>query len=393
MSRLTSFREDARTRMQSARDRMPDVTGMISSWWHGLPVWAQWLIGIGAVVLAVLAPADSVGRIMAPSSDWKSILFFPIGVFILLALGLNIVVGLAGLLDLGYVAFFAIGAYTMGLISTTYNVDFWIILPIGIAAAALSGVILGAPTLRLRGDYLAIVTLGFGEIIRITANNSSFTGGPRGIAGIAHPPNIGHISAFQYGVIDPKPYYYLVLALIIVVIVVARRLERSRVGRAWAAIREDEDAAELMGVPTFRFKVWAFAMGAAIAGAAGVAFSSKVIAITPDNFPLLTSILVLCAVVLGGSGNIVGVILGAFLVAWLPERFRGLAQYRVMIFGAVLVVMMIFRPEGILPARLRRSSLLSAGAGMAPSATAAVEEEEAEIEEAEPVELEGGGAR
>jgi branched-chain amino acid transport system permease protein len=315
---------------------------------------------------------------MAPSSDWKSILFYPIGVYVLLAVGLNIVVGQAGLLDLGYVAFFAIGSYTMALLGTETSLDFWEILPIAVVTSAVSGVVLGAPTLRLRGDYLAIVTLGFGEIIRISANQSSFTGGPRGVSGIPHPPDIGHFSATTYGVLDPRPYYYLCLALIVLVIVVARRLERSRVGRAWAAIREDEDAAEMMGVPTFRYKVWAFAIGASIAGSAGALFAAKVIAITPDNFPLLLSILVLCAVVLGGSGNLVGVILGAFVVAYLPERFRNFANYRVLFFGAALVVMMIFRPEGLLPARLRRSSLLSAGAGVRPAPTTVVEEEEEE---------------
>ncbi|MBV8979737.1 MAG: branched-chain amino acid ABC transporter permease [Acidimicrobiia bacterium] len=301
---------------------------------------------------------------MAPESDWKSILFFPIGVYVLLAVGLNIVVGEAGLLDLGYVAFFAIGGYAMALLGTEQGWSFWVILPTAIAMAAVAGVILGAPTLRLRGDYLAIVTLGFGEIIRITANNSNWMGGPRGIAGIPHPPNVGHVSQLQYGVIDPKPYYYLVLALLVIVIVVVQRLKHSRVGRAWMAIREDEDAAELMGVPTFKFKLWAFAIGASIGGAGGVMFASKVIAITPSNFPFILSVLILAAVVMGGSGNIAGVILGAFLVAWLPERFRGFADYRVLVFGGALVVLMIFRPQGLLPSRQRAEEMTEGQGGM-----------------------------
>ncbi|TMM16499.1 MAG: branched-chain amino acid ABC transporter permease [Actinobacteria bacterium] len=357
------------------RARLPDLTGPVARAWHRLPRWSQWLVRLGIIVLAVLAPADWVGQIMAPASDWKTLLFYPIGIFVLLAVGLNVVVGQAGILDLGYVAFFAIGGYTMALLGVNVGLDFWIILPTAVALCAVSGLVLGTPALRLRGDYLAIVTLGFGEIIRISATNASWTGGPRGIAGIPHPPDIGNLNAFTYGVLDPTPYYYLVLALIVVVIFVARRLERSRVGRAWAAIREDEDAAALMGVPTFRFKLWAFAIGGSIGGGAGVMFSAKNIAITPDNFPLLLSILVLSAVVLGGSGNLPGVILGAFLVAWLPERFRGLADYRVLIFGAALVIMMIFRPEGLLPSRRRRSSLRTGtGAGAAP--TAVVEQEE-----------------
>lgn len=339
-------------------------TDLVLSVWAKMPRWQRWIVRIVAVVLVVLAPSQFVGNIMAPASDWKSILFYPIGTYILLALGLNIVVGQAGILDLGYVAFFAIGGYAMGILGVTYHLSFWEILPIGIAAAALSGVILGSPTLRLRGDYLAIVTLGFGEIIFRTANNLSVTGGPTGISGIPHPPNIDHFSFLTYGVLDPRPYYYLELGMIILVLFVTNRFEHSRVGRSWAAIREDEDAAELMGVPTFAYKVWAFVMGASIAGMAGVMYASKVIAITPENYPLLLSIIILSAVVLGGSGNKAGVILGAFMVAWLPERFRGFANYRVLFFGASLVIMMIFRPGGLIPVKRRRAELLEGRGGL-----------------------------
>jgi branched-chain amino acid transport system permease protein len=262
------------------------------------------------------------------------------------------------------VAFFAIGSYAMATIATQRHWDFWLILPVGVVVAAAAGVILGAPTLRLRGDYLAIVTLGFGEIIRIVATNSNWLGGPRGISSIPHPPSVGHVNALQYGVLDPKPYYYLVLAMIVFVFFVVRRLERSRVGRAWQAIREDEDAAELMGVPTFKYKLWAFAMGAAIGGMAGVLFAAKEIAITPDNFQFLLSVLILAAVVLGGQGNLPGVMVGAFLVAWLPERFRNLQNDRVLIFGAVLVAIMVLRPEGLLPSRKRRAEIQAGQGGM-----------------------------
>jgi len=356
--------EMVRGRLRGARRNLPDITGMVGSWWDRRPRWQHWLVLLVALVLAVLAPANSIGRIMAPSSDWKTILFNPIGVYVLLAIGLNIVVGLAGLLDLGYVAFFAIGAYALATLATKQHWNFWAVLPVGILVAAVAGVILGAPTLRLRGDYLAIVTLGFGEIIRIVANNSNWLGGPRGISNIPHPPSIGHVKALTYGVLDPKPYYYLVLAMIVLVIFVVRRLDRSRVGRAWQAIREDEDAAELMGVPAFKFKLWAFAMGASIGGMCGVLFAAKQIAITPDNFQFLLSVLILAAVVLGGSGNLPGVMLGAFLVAWLPERFRSLQNYRYLIFGAALVALMVFRPEGLLPSRRRREEMAAGQGGM-----------------------------
>ena len=330
-------------------------------WWAAQSRLVRLLIAVGLLAFAALAP-------LGLSPYWQGVLFFPVGVYVLLALGLNIVVGQAGLLDLGYVAFFAIGGYMMAVIGTKFGWSFWEILIVGVLASALSGVVLGAPTLRLRGDYLAIVTLGFGEIVRITAQNTDYIGGPRGIAGIPHPPNLSEtevfgVTPFRYGVLDPRPYYYLLVAVIVLVIIFAKRLERSRVGRAWSAIREDEDAAELMGVPTFKFKLAAFAIGASIGGAAGVVWAGKVISIIPANFPFILSATILAAVVLGGSGNIPGVMLGAFLIAWLPERFRQLQDYRVLAFGAVLVLMMILRPEGILPSRRRQAELAEGGGG------------------------------
>ena len=351
------------------RERIGGGLERIRELWATAPRWARWVVYLALIVAALLLPSQSIGSFMTPQSDWATVLFYPIGIYILLALGLNVVVGQAGLLDLGYVAFFAIGGYMMAVLGTRFGWNFWEILVVGVLATALSGILLGAPTLRLRGDYLAIVTLGFGEIVRITAQNTDYIGGPRGIAGIPHPPSftdfeIFGVTPFRYGVLDPRPYYYLLVLAIVLTIIFAKRLENSRVGRAWSAIREDEDAAELMGVPTFRFKLAAFLIGASIGGAAGVVWAGKVISIIPANFPFILSATILAAVVLGGSGNIPGVMLGAFLIAWLPERFRELQDYRVLAFGAVLVLMMILRPEGLLPSRRRKAEFAEGGGGM-----------------------------
>lgn len=332
-----------------------DMTGRVAQRWDALPKPAKWGLLAAIVVFLYVLPTLEIPLLDTPKSDFASVLFYPVGIFVLCAIGLNVVVGLAGLLDLGYVAFFAIGGYTMALLGVNHGLSFLEILPIAIVISMIAGLLLGSPTLRLRGDYLAIVTLGFGEIIRITARNTDSLGGPRGIFGIPHPPDV---AGLEFGVIDPKPYYWLLLTMIIFVIWVVRRLEASRVGRAWTAIREDEDAAELMGVPTFRFKLWAFVVGAAVGGMAGTLFASKVISITPDNFTLILSILFLSAVVLGGSGNLVGVIVGAIVVAYLPERFRGFEDLRVLVFGGALVAMMIFRPQGLIPSRRRAAELV-----------------------------------
>ncbi|MGH3663956.1 MAG: branched-chain amino acid ABC transporter permease [Micromonosporaceae bacterium] len=329
----------------------------VSRWWARAPWWQRWAVYALAIVGALLLPNATF---MTPAAHWPTVLFYPIGGFVLLAIGLNVVVGQAGLLDLGYVAFFAIGGYTMAVLGTKFGLGFWEIMPLAIVISAAAGVILGAPTLRLRGDYLAIVTLGFGEIVRVVAENTEYLGASRGIVGIPHPPPM---LGLEFGV-DPLPYYYLLVALAVLVIIFVRRLEKSRVGRAWAAIREDEDAAEIMGVPTFRFRILAFMIGSAIGGVTGVLFAAKTIAILPTNFPFLLSAIVLVCVVFGGSGNLPGVILGAFLIAWLPERFRGFEDYRVLVFGAVLVVMMAFRPEGLLPSRRRKAELTEGTGGM-----------------------------
>ena len=344
---------------RSAWEQIPrPPAGWFSSRWARLP-WPVRILVVVALFLffALVVPSDPVARVMSPQSAWTSILFYPIGCYVLLAVGLNVVVGQAGMLDLGYVAFFAVGGYAMGLLSTEQHWNFWYILPAGIILSAAAGVILGVPVLRLRGDYLAIVTLGFGLIISIAANNWNWTGGPRGINGIPSPPNIGNVKAFNYGVGNDKPYYYLVLAAIFLVIFVVRRLERSRVGRAWAAIREDEDVAELMGVPTYRFRLLAFGFGAAVGGMVGVFYAAQQTHIDPTDFTYSLSVIIVAAVVLGGSGNLVGVILGAFVVAWLPERLRGFQDYRIMVFGGLLIIVMAIRPEGLIPSRRRRAEM------------------------------------
>jgi branched-chain amino acid transport system permease protein len=352
-----------------SRQTIGNRVQQIRDWWAHAPRWARWLVYIALIIAALLLPASSIGSFMTPRSDWATVLFYPIGVYVALAIGLNVVVGYAGLLDLGYVAFFAIGGYSMAVLGTNFGWSFWEVLIVGVLLTSGSGLILGAPTLRLRGDYLAIVTLGFGEIVRISAQNTDAIGGPRGIAGIPHPPNLSDFEIFgvkplRYGLLDPRPYYYLLVLLIVLTIIFVKRLEKSRVGRAWAAIREDEDAAELMGVPTFRYKLAAFAIGASIGGAVGVVWATKVISIIPANFPFFLSATILAAVVLGGSGNIPGVMLGAFLIAWLPERFRVFEDYRVLLFGAALVLMMALRPEGIWPSRRRQAELAEGTGGM-----------------------------
>lgn len=268
------------------------------------------------------------------------------GLYALLAAGLNITVGSAGLLDLGYAAFYGVGAYVYALLSTGIGLSFWLGLPLGGLLAALFGVILGMITLRLRGDYLAIVTLGFVQIIYLVFNNwDSVTNGPNGILNIGRPELVG------FTLRQPVHFYYLILALLFFTVLAIDRLTHSQIGRAWIAIREDELAASAMGINTTRMKILAFALGAGIAGVAGVFFAAKYTFVSPESFTFLESVRVLSMVVLGGMGSLPGAILGAFLLTVLPEILRGLASYRMLIFGAALVVMMIFRPQGLLGRR------------------------------------------
>lgn len=266
------------------------------------------------------------------------------GIYVMLALGLNIVVGQTGILVLGYVAFYAVGAYGYALLSTKAGIGFFPVIPIAVFLAGVSGLLLGAPILRLRGDYLAIVTLGFGEITRIVLNNwDTLTGGPNGISGIPRPS----------GFLSLKSYYFLVLLAVALTVFVAARLARSRIGRAWIAIREDETAAEAMGVNTTWLKLLAFALGAALAGLAGVFYAAKMGFVSPESFNFLESVIILCMVVLGGMGSIPGVILGAVVLYLLPEGLREFQQYRMLLFGAAMVVIMVFRPQGLIGTRRR----------------------------------------
>jgi branched-chain amino acid transport system permease protein len=293
-----------------------------------------------------------------------------VGIYVLMGLGLNIVVGLAGLLDLGYVVFFAVGSYTIGLLTapTPHHLmwDFWIVLPIAIFLAAIIGVLLGIPVLRLRGDYLAIVTLGFGEIIRVLLKAealSSFSNGPRGI------PSIGQPAFFGLPFNSSADFMYMIIFSVLLVIFLTNRLQNSRVGRAWIAIREDETVARAMGINTLTSKLLAFGIGAAFAGLGGVLFASRSQFTGPDDFNLMVSINVLAVVIVGGMGSIPGVIAGAFVLKGLPEVLRELDAYRILSFGALLVAMMVLRPEGLIPSTRRRLEMQQARAAVSPPAT------------------------
>lgn len=291
-----------------------------------------------------------------------------VGIYVLMGLGLNIVVGLAGLLDLGYVAFFAVGAYTVGLLTSpppdgvarsfwlflppdSIWRNFWVVLPLAVLVAALAGIVLGIPVLRLRGDYLAIVTLGFGEIIRILVKSdvlSRFTGGPQGVRAIGGPTLFGQPFSSE------RDFMYLIILGILLVILVTRRLQDSRVGRAWIAMREDETVAQSMGVNVYRAKLLAFATGAAFAGLGGVLFASRNQYTGPEDHSLMVSINVLCLVIVGGMGSVPGVVVGALALKGLPEILRQIDDYRILAFGALLVAMMAWRPEGLWPSQRRR---------------------------------------
>jgi branched-chain amino acid transport system permease protein len=290
-------------------------------------------IGLAVAVLAPFLTATAYSLSVMTSA----------ALFVMLAVGLNIVVGFCGLLDLGYAAFFAIGAYTSGILATRYGWPLLATVPLVILAAVLAGVVIGGPTLRLRSDYLAIVTLGFGEIVRITANNLDVTGGPSGIYGI---PSIS-LGGLDLG--GSVAFYYTCVVVVAVAVIGAGRLGRSKLGRAWRFVREDEDAAEAMGIHTYKVKLAAYVAGAIWGGLAGVLFAAQLTAISPQSFTFLSSALILMAVVLGGMGSIPGVVVGAIFVSVLPEILRGAADYRFFIFGVLLIVVMIFRPQGLWP--------------------------------------------
>ena len=341
---------------------------------------AKW---IGIVLIAAALLALPFVLAMAGTA-WVRITNLAI-LFVLLSLGLNIVVGFAGLLDLGYIAFYAVGAYAYALLASPhFNIHWpwWAILPVGAAVACLFGVLLGTPTLKLRGDYLAIVTLGFGEIVRIFLNNLSepfnLTNGPKGITTI-DPIRIGPIdfadtsNVMGLAFSGTIKYYYFLLAVLLVVVVVNLRLQDSRIGRAWEAIREDEIAARAMGINPRNMKLLAFAMGASFGGVAGGMFAAIQQFISPESFVLVESVMVLSMIVLGGMGNIWGVILGAFLLSFVPEILRYTVEpvqralfgrslidpevIRMLLFGLAMVVMMLVRPAGLLPSAVRKREL------------------------------------
>lgn len=282
-----------------------------------------------------------------------------VGLYILMGLGLNIVVGYAGLLDLGYVAFYAIGAYTMGVLTSpelggSFNLTFWQALPFALIMSVLAGVILGLPVLRLRGDYLAIVTLGFGEIVRLLFLSDwlrPFVGGTQGIQGIAQP-TIGPIT-----ISSPQEFYYLILACIAIVLFIAWRLKDSRIGRAWMALREDEDVAQAMGLNLVMTKLLAFASGALFSGLGGAIFSSKLTSVYPHSMNFFVSINVLSLIIIGGMGSIPGVVVGALALIGFPELLREFSEYRLLVYGAVLVAMMLYKPEGLWPEARRKLEL------------------------------------
>lgn len=309
------------------------------------------LAGMAALAIAALIPFGCENYIVDVA--------LTIVTFGILGLGLNIVVGYAGLLDLGYAAFFAIGAYTTALMETLLNLNFWETIPFSLVFAAIAGIIIGYPTLRLRSDYLAIVTLGFGEIVRLIATNLDITGGPNGLYGI-NPARV-----FGVELTSPKQVYALGLVFLVLVLLFVIRLGASRIGRAWTSIREDESAAEAVGVPTLRVKMLAYVMGALIGGLGGSLFAARFGAIDPTSFTYAQSVTILIIVVLGGRGSIPGVLLGAVIVAGLPEALRFLNNWRELVFAVALILLMLLRPQGLWPARLRHIAAPSASAAAA----------------------------
>ncbi|WGW13753.1 branched-chain amino acid ABC transporter permease [Saxibacter everestensis] len=346
---------------QAAQDRQAEPTKKHNRFqglwdkWERMPRMQQWLVLIIVVVLVYLLPVLNPPIITTEPGNNFALACFDMARFALVALGLNVVVGQAGLLDLGYVGFFAVGSYVAALWTSSdssyIHIPYLWTLPLAMVVTVVFGVCLGIPTLRLRGDYLAIVTLGFGEIIRLLATIVPALKGQPGFQNVGRPPGTNADGTPIFANSEGLPWYWLTVTIIIIVMLLLGNLERSRVGRAWNAIREDEDAAEIMGVPTFKYKLWAFAIGAAIGGLSGALFAGQVGFVNNQKFDVQTSILFLAAVVLGGAGNKVGAIVGGALVSYIPLRFTAIAEYKYLIFGVALVLLMIFRPQGLLGAR------------------------------------------
>jgi branched-chain amino acid transport system permease protein len=379
---MTSTEKPKSHRAPSGRaDWLMRPGDVIRQWWSGLSREQKWVFGVLGFGAAALLPLYTPPFLNTPGISFGGTMA-QFAMVALIAVGLNVVVGQAGLLDLGYVGFYAVGAYTCALLTSPdspwnhlsatgpFSTKWaWLsCVPLAMTFTAIAGLILGIPTLRLRGDYLAIVTLGFGEIIRLLADNlSDITNGSRGLNRIAYP-RLGQNDRLPQGVFSSGNstghanygtwWFWLGMALVMAVLLLIGNLERSRVGRAWVAIREDEDAAEVMGVNTFRFKLWAFVIGAGIGGLSGALYAGQVQFVAPTSFNIINSMLFLCAVVLGGQGNKLGVIFGAFVIVYLPNRLLGvelfginLGDLKYLFFGLALVVMMLFRPEGLFPAR------------------------------------------
>ena len=362
-------------------DRLMAPGDGLRRWWDGLSRVQKWGFGVLGFGLLALLPLFPPPFLNTPNISFGGTMA-QFAMVAIIAIGLNVVVGQTGLLDLGYVGFYAVGAYTVALLTSPnspwnkvgpggwFSEDWaWLAcVPLAMAITALSGLILGSPTLRLRGDYLAIVTLGFGEIIRLLADNlSDVTNGPRGLNEVAYP-RVGQTERLPEGVFSSGNsmgdagygtwWFWLGIVMIVIILLFVGNLERSRVGRAWVAIREDEDAAEVMGVNTFKFKLWAFVIGAAIGGLSGALYAGQVQYVAPPTFNIINSMLFLCAVVLGGQGNKLGVVFGAFIIVYLPNRLLGveflginLGDLKYLFFGMALVALMIFRPQGLFPAR------------------------------------------
>ena len=353
----------------------------LRDWWDELTRVQKWGFGLIGFLLLALVPLFPPPLLDTPGISLGGTLA-QFTMVALIAIGLNVVVGQAGLLDLGYVGFYAVGAYTVALLTSpespwnrmgetgffSPNWAWLTCVPIAMVITAITGLLIGSPTLRLRGDYLAIVTLGFGEIIRLMADNlSDVTNGSRGLHQVAYP-RIGESESLPNGVFSSGNsigdanygtwWFWLGLTLVAAMLLLVGNLERSRVGRAWVAIREDEDAAEVMGVNTFKFKLWAFVIGAGIGGLSGALYAGQVQYVAPPTFNIINSMLFLCAVVLGGQGNKLGVVFGAFVIVYLPNRLLGVQLFGInvgdlkyLFFGLALVVMMIFRPQGLFPVR------------------------------------------